>query len=247
MPKTTTNSLIIRAQTVHEEFAYLMKVLGKMDFYNQHGYNIVTPNHPFFLNIAQNPHLLKSLDIEEAKNLFQKEVYDPNFFESGIKTIKGNIDVIEKAIKKTRQRNSWKFKHFPIYQIKLTVYGPGGTYNFHDGSIIIRTDKNGVFKRSDCHTIVHEIIHIGIEESVIKKFKLTHTEKEGLVDAICTNYFDDILLDYKVQRLGDKKVFSLISKDNIKKLPELIRRYKEHTKNKCRLFFDNMGNYFSKI
>ena len=196
MNKQSTNRIIVRAQTADEEFEYLMKVLSKMDFYNQHGYKIPIPNHPFFLNISNNLDLLKSLDTE-------------------------------KAIKKMEKWKKWKFKLFTTYQVKLTAYGPGGSYDFKHGNIIMKTNENGEFGRVPYHTIVHEIIHIGIEESVVKKFELTHVEKEGLVDSICVNYFNDLLIDYSVQNLEEKKVFNLIDKDNIWELPEIIKKYKK--------------------
>ena len=91
----------------------------------------------------------------------------------------------------------------------------------------MKTKESGKFSRVPYHTIVHEIIHIGMEESIVKKFELTHVEKEGLVDSICANYFDDLLIDYVVQDRGDKKVFNLISKDNIMELSKIIEEYKK--------------------
>ena len=227
MNNQSINKIIVRAQTADEEFQYLMNVLGEMDFYNQHGYKIPIPDHLFFLDISNNLDSLKSLDEQEARNIFKKEVYNPTFFENGIKTVNKNIELVEKAIKKMEEWKNWKFKLFPTYQVKLTVYGPGGSYDFNQGNIIMKTKENGEFGRIPHHTIVHEIIHIGIEESIVKKFELTHVEKEGLVDSICANYFDDTLIDYRIQDLGDKKVFNLISKDNIMELPEIIRKYKK--------------------
>lgn len=227
MNNQSTNKIIVRAQTADEEFQYLMNVLGKMDFYNQHGYKIPIPDYPFFLDISNNLDSLKSLDVEEARNIFKKEVYNPCFFEKGLKTVNKDIESVEEAIKKMEQWENWGFKLFPTYEVKLTAYGPGGSYDFNHGNIIMKTNKSGEFGRVPYHTIIHEIIHIGIEEPIVKKLELTHVEKEGLVDSICANYFDDILIDYRVQNLGEKKVFALIDKDNIMELPEIIRKYKK--------------------
>jgi hypothetical protein len=221
-----TTKIIIRAQTADEEFNYLMNVLNKMDFYNQHGYKIPIPNHPFFLNIFNNLDLLEYLDIEEARNIFKKHVYNKDFFEKGLKTVNKDIELVKKAIKKMEKWKNWKFKLLPSYQIKLTAYGPGGSYDFNHGIIIIKTKENGEFVKVPYHNIVHEIIHIGIEESIVKKFKLTHVEKEGLVDSICANCFDNLLIDYIVQDRGEKKVFNLVSKDTIMELPEIIKKFK---------------------
>jgi len=37
--------------------------------------------------------------------------------------------------------------------------------------------------------IIHEIIHLGIEESIVRKDKLSHSEKERLVNKIYQKYF----------------------------------------------------------
>ncbi len=227
MNNQSTHKIIVRAQTADEEFEYLIKVLGKMDFYNQYGYKIPIPDHPFFLNISNNLDLLNSLDMKKARNIFREEVYNLQFFENGLKTINRDIELVEKSIKKMGKWKNWKFKLFSEYEVRLTAYGPGGSYDFNHGNIIMKTKENGEFGRIPYHTIIHEIIHIGIEKSIVKKFELTHVEKEGLVDSICANYFDDVLIDYRVQSLGDKKVFNLISKDNILELPKIIESYKK--------------------
>lgn len=221
------SKIIVRAQTANEEFEYLMKILGKMNFYNKHGYKISIPGHPFFLNISNNFDLLQSLDVEEAKNIFTKEVYELDFFKNGIKTVTKNIGLVEEAIKKMEMWKNWGFKLFPKYEVRLTAYGPGGSYDYNKGNIIMKTKESGEFGRVPQHTITHEIIHIGIEESIVKKFELIHVEKEGLVDSICANYFDDLLIDYVVQDRGDKKVVNLVSKDNIMELPKIIEEYKK--------------------
>jgi len=227
MNNQSAHKIIVRAQTADEEFEYLMKVLRRMDFYNQHGYKIPIPDHPFFLDISNNLDLLNSLDMKKAKNIFREEVYNQLFFQKGLETVNKNIKLVERAIKRMEEWKNWKFKLFPKYEVRLTSYGPGGTYDFNHGNIIMKTKESGEFVRTPYHTIVHEIIHIGIEESIVEKFELTHVEKEGLVDSICANYFNDSLIDYIVQDRGDKKIFNLVSKDNIMELPKIIENYKK--------------------
>ncbi|MBU4347257.1 hypothetical protein KJ586_00015 [Patescibacteria group bacterium] len=226
----TDYKIIIRAQTIDEEFDYLFKVFGKMSFYNEHGYKIPIPDHPFFLKISNDLDLLNTLDAKEAKDIFRKEVYSLEYFKNGLKTVIQEVDIIEKAIKKMGEWRNWGFKLFPKYEVRLTAYGPGGSYNCREGNIIIKTNEGGIFKRNPLHTIVHEIIHIGIEECIIKKFELTHIEKEGLVDAICTNYFKDILVNYTIQDRGDKNIFNIISENSLKNLPKEIEEYKKEIK-----------------
>ncbi|NOY35854.1 MAG: hypothetical protein GXP44_02985 [bacterium] len=219
--------IIIRAQAVDEEFGYLMWLLGRMAFYNEHGYKIALPEHPFFINISNHPDALKTLDMDEAKQIFQTEIYDLNYFKNGLHTINENINLAKNAIEKMAGWVDWGFILFPAYEVKLTAYGPGGSYNYTNGNIIMKTTSSGKFKRAPSRTIVHETVHIGVEESIVNKFKLTHTEKEGLVDAICVNYFGDILTDYRIQERGDKNIFNIVSKNNIAELPQAIAEYKK--------------------
>jgi len=219
--------IIIRPQTANEEFYYLMGVLGKMAFYNKNGYFIPIPDHPFFKNISKNLDLLKSLDIEKAKEIFKTEVYNLDYFKNGLKIVNQDIDLVRKAIEKMKKWTIWGFKLFSKYEVRLTAYGPGGSYNSDKGNIIMKTKLNGVFGRPPLHVIVHEIVHIGIEKLIVKKFELAHAEKEALVDAVCVNYFKDILANYKIQDRGDKKVFNLISQSDIAKLPQVISKYKK--------------------
>ncbi len=224
----SNRKIIVRAQTADEEFNYLMKVLGEMAFYNEHGYKIAIPEHPFFVNISNNLDLLKTLDMEEARNIFKTEVYDLDYFKNGLRVINKDISLAEKAVEKMGEWEKWGFKLFPNYEVLLTAYGPGGAYDYNKGNIIMKTKLSGEFKRRiPIHTVIHEIIHIGIKESVTKKLKLTHPEEEGLVDAICANCFKDMMIDYHIQERGDKNIFNLISENNIMELPQIIAKYKK--------------------
>lgn len=227
MDNQSNRKIIIRAQTADEEFDYLMKILGRMAFYTEHGYKIAVPEHPFFVNISNNPDLIKTLNMEEAKNIFKREVYDLDYFKNGLRVINENISLAEKAVKRMGEWEDWGFKLFPNYEIKLTAYGSGGSYNYTNGNIIMKTTPSGKFRRVPLHTMVHEIIHIGTKESIVKKFKLPRMKEEGLVDAICVNYFEDILTDYRVPERGDKNIFNLVSPNNIMELPRVIEEYKK--------------------
>ena len=66
------------------------------------------------------------------------------------------------------------------YSIYLTRYGVGGSYNFPNKIIInIQACKGEKLVRS----IVHEIIHLSIED-LIQKYNVGHWEKERVVDLI---------------------------------------------------------------
>jgi len=91
------------------------------------------------------------------------------------------------------------------------------------------TTAEGSFKRfNPTDTVVHECVHIGIEKPIVKRFKLTHTEKERLVDLICKNLFRGILTEYKTQSIGDTKIDLFVtSKEDIYDLPTRIGSFIE--------------------
>ena len=51
--------------------------------------------------------------------------------------------------------------------------------------IIMMTRKDGTFKEPNpAHTAVHEMVHMGIEEDIVKQYGLSQGEKERMVDLI---------------------------------------------------------------
>jgi len=86
--------------------------------------------------------------------------------------------------------------------------------------------KDGKFKKSyPAHTPVHEIIHIGIEENIVKRFKLTHEEKERLVDLIILKKFGNLLQGYQSQKIGNSKIDQYIANQALDDLPLAIKSY----------------------
>jgi hypothetical protein len=63
------------------------------------------------------------------------------------------------------------------------LYGLGGRYNLSTATVTLLTTE--FLKKPASETILHEIVHIGIEETIVNKYRLSHWEKERLVDLIC--------------------------------------------------------------
>lgn len=120
---------------------------------------------------------------------------------------------------------SWDFKIFPKYEVVLTKYGPGGRYNPNTGTVELLIFKGGKFGREPTHTIIHEIVHIGIEDSIVEKFKLNHSEKERLVDLLVRIIFKEEFPDYLIQKIGDVRLDKYVTEETINSLPDAISRY----------------------
>lgn len=85
--------------------------------------------------------------------------------------------------------------------------------------------KNNCITRS-AETIVHEIVHIGIEKNMIEKFNIPHPFKERIVDKFVHYHFGEIFPQYRMQRVGDSLIDNYLNhQDSWNKLPYYIRKF----------------------
>lgn len=216
---TPTMQLIIRPQTPQEEFEYLLYVLKRASSYKENGCTFELPGDLRFQQLtSETPTLFP---------IFEKEVYDQIFFQKGIQALESQREVIQQVFPVFHKwHDSWGFRFFPQYSTTLTRYGPGGSYLEDEGRIIMMTRADGSFKRSSPrHTVIHEMVHLGIEEAVVKRFGLTQMEKERLVDKICSTQFADLLRDYQLQSKGDSRIDSYVTKETLENLPKAVGKY----------------------
>lgn len=146
------------------EFKRVKNTLEKMDWYNSHGYKPRLPEG-IFNNSSE----------KEIQNQITKEFEEKNYKEAAGKLESDFSTIKDKLSKKTKEVfNTSIPETFFIY---LTKYGMGGSYDLPNVVIHNISNKKG-FK-----TIVHEIIHLLIENQ-IQKFNIQHWEKERIVDLI---------------------------------------------------------------
>lgn len=50
---------------------------------------------------------------------------------------------------------------------------------------------------------------------IVKKYKLSHWEKERLVDLICSEYLDEVFPTYKMQQQRDKRSDAFVDQRTI--------------------------------
>jgi len=219
--------LLIQPQTAEQEFAFLRKLSTWMDFFNKRHYDVELPTTTKLLTYFQNAKELP--DDIRLKRLFEKE-YDPSFYQPGLQNLKAHEQAIRSIFPTLVDfHNRWGFRIFPEYSVYLTRYGPGGFYDSQNAIIRMMTRADGTFKRSHPgHTVVHEIVHIGLEEDIVERFKLTHGEKEGLVDKVCFVAFGDKLPGYETQDKGCRAIFKWLGDDFLKDLPSAIEGFKSN-------------------
>ena len=72
------------------------------------------------------------------------------------------------------------------------------------------------------NTIVHEMVHLGMEESIEQSFELEHGTKERIIDRFVFLFFGEQLPAYQVQPMGDEEMDRLLkSTDDFKDLASI--------------------------
>lgn len=217
--------------TAEDEANYIWQNIKDVVFFDRNGYSVTFPRLIYvdsLLNLSRKNQLNES-DYNELEKRLADSIYSINDYSKGFDKIQNGISTIEYAITQlSNQEWGWDFQFFSYYTIKLTLYGPGGSYNNETGVIVLQAYPNGKFKgyNSQINTVIHEIVHIGLEKSIIRRYKLSHTQKERLVDLFVSIFFGDLLPDYKVQEFGDKRLDKYFSKKNdFQELPSRIEQF----------------------
>ncbi len=203
-----------------DEFKEVIELLQEKEWFDDNGYTLILPEQNEFT-----PENLEDLTI--LKELFRKEEFSPPFFEKSKRVISLEVEKINELLKRfTPLQESWGFRIFDTYNLKLTKYGPGGSYNYDTGELLIRVNESGTFDENISHTILHEIIHMGIQENIVNEHNLTHQEKERLVDQLFELLFIDMYPSYIKQDIRDTSIDNFVTKETLLILPESIKRFK---------------------
>ena len=217
--------------TSDSECEYIWRNIGDISFFEKNGYTLSLPKLDFTDKLLQDSRSgkLNETDLALLKKLVADSVYKESDYLKGYEKITEGIPVIEKAILQLRNYKwNWDFFFYPQYKICLTLYGPGGSYDPETGNVLLLTTKEGKFKgyNNSTNTIIHEIIHIGIESSIVNKYNLSHTLKERIVDLFVKTFFYELLPDYRLQDFGDKRIDSYLSgKEDFFSLSEKIQQF----------------------
>jgi hypothetical protein len=233
--------IIFRYHTPSEEFSQLERIIYAYSWAKENGYYVTLPKHPQFDPVYKNPCLLSDPDKkQELWEIFSKQIYQPSVLDHGLCYLKDAKPIVMKGLEKLALlKDRWDFKVMEKYYIILTMNQVGGgSYNSQNGVVQMlstRAPWNGFPER----VILHEIVHIGIEESIVKKYSLHHWEKERLVDLICFNYLKDVIPGYEMINViplhdkantKDKEIDKFVDEFHIiHDLPEAISRFiQEH-------------------
>ncbi len=221
-------SVSVNIPTVEMETEYVWRTIQDIAFFEENNYQISLPNGTLIEGLKAKAKLgtLTDTDYEELEKFMKKNVYRESDYKKGYEKITNELDLINKMVNEIEQSNfNWIFKTFNTYHVNLTLYGPGGSYNPDEGSILIFTTPQGQFKSYDnpANTVIHEITHIGIEEAIITKYNVPHALKERIVDTFVSLNFKQYLPDYRIQDMGEYRIDPYLTvKSNLENLDQIV-------------------------
>lgn len=224
--------ITVRGNTVEEETRYVWDKIKRIEFFNRFGYDLTLPKNPVISDLISKS--LGNVLGESDWHLLESEIlkiYNISNYKNGIETIEKSLNVIKSTFNLFYQiAERWDFKIFDEYLIRLTQFGPGGSYDNINGHIIMKANKYGLVskRKKPIETIIHEIVHIGIEDEIIQKYSITHEIKERIVDKFMVDHFRDLFPDYHLQGFGDVAVDKYLNyNDSWDRLPHYIQLFLE--------------------
>ena len=210
-----------------EEFGIIWNALKMMPFYNKYGYQVELPDQKEFQQLAENPDALNNANRNQLYSIFVNNQYNKSNYKNGLCVLKSKEEAARKALTELCElKRLWGFKIYKHYDVALTLYGPGGTYDPSSGKVFIRATSDGSFVRKEpIHTVVHEMVHLGIDQNIKERYDLDHNETERVVDYICSKYLGHVLTGYREMSLRDEQLDGYLDKNAILNLPQAIENY----------------------
>jgi hypothetical protein len=172
--------LTIRIPTVEEELRRVETVRSRLMFYREHGYDVSLP----------------SVSVEAE--------FDPALYQCAVDVIESERSLIEAA----RQRMEhfaklWNIAPPESVTVVVTKYGVGGAFDVDSGWIVVMMKPDGSLLKPAAHLVVHEMLHLASHQTLAVPFGLTHGQNERMIDLLCRDAFGDLLIDYRMQPMGD--------------------------------------------
>ena len=135
---------------------------------------------------------LSDEQIQYYHNIFVNEIHNPKFLTKQDENIKKAIPTFQKIIDTSIKPllGAWNAT-MPETLTILCTYGFGASYGTGKNARITLRVSNA--KRKDfgiCQLMLHEFVHILIEEQIIQKYKVPQDLKERIVDIIGFELFD---------------------------------------------------------
>jgi hypothetical protein len=228
-PKERVNVVI---PSLKNEVDRIWWTIKRIDFYDQYKYILTFPGIPemaTFLTKAR-ANKLEDSDYTSLSRLMEEKIYKSDDYTQAYNKVIDALPTVEQAFPTFDKYNQkWSFKIFPVYSVLLTLYGVGGSYDDSKGQIIMRITKEASFQQGwyPQHTIIHEMVHIGIEDNIIQPNSIEQRVKERIVDKFVNYHFVSLLPDYRMQSMGDISIDPYLNgQEAWDNLPARVKEFK---------------------
>ncbi|MEN7344202.1 MAG: hypothetical protein AAAFM81_14725 [Pseudomonadota bacterium] len=217
--------------TVEQETDYVWRSLRDTRFFEANGYDVSLPDGQLIVALKDKARAgtLNDDDYVSLQTFMRESVYREEDYRHGYDKIAAALPTLNTMLSTIEAEHYvWGFRAYDQYAIILTLYGPGGSYDPDNATITMLTNTQGGFRQyaNPLYTLIHEVVHIGIEESVIRKLSVPHGLKERLVDTFVTLLFADALPGYRVQQMGNPDIdHEFKDRDSLKRLPDIVREF----------------------
>ena len=204
-----------------------------VSFFEENGYRVSFPKGDLIDRLKAKARVgsLSNQDYAALGTFMAEEVYRRSDYQAGNENVRKVLPQLDQMLAELARENyEWQFRTYERYRILLTLYGPGGSYDPVDGTIILFTTSQGAFRQyeSPVNTLIHEVVHLGIEASIVQKLQVPHDLKERIVDTIVMRHFGEDLPDYRIQQMGDPSIDGrLATKDSLHRLPRIVGAFLE--------------------
>ncbi len=168
----------------------VIKTIKKMDWFDANGYKPILPKELIGTD-------LKAFTRDEVRGMIVQE-YD----EEKYKAMKVLIQE-SGAVYIPTLASAFVNTTLPIheeYMVRLVEYGVGGSYGLPNTVILNIANLWGI---GPIKTIIHEIIHLSIEELIIA-YKIEHWQKERIVDRMFSVMVPEI--QRKMQNISENVI-----------------------------------------
>ena len=212
------------------ETTSVWQTIRDIAFFESHGYQVNLPKGKLIQDMIEKSKKgeFGSDDFSRLYQFMEDSVYRKSDYEKGIEEVKARISFLEDLVDQISTADwAWKFKLYDTYRIELSLYGSGGSYRPDNGSILLFTTTEGGFKnyKDPAYVLIHEIVHLGVEASLIQQYQVPHAMKERVVDSIVFYFFGESLPEYSRQEMGDNRLDAYIqSKEDLGKVDEALAK-----------------------
>jgi len=233
--QTSKAQILVSIPTIEQEATSIWRTINDIEFLEQQGYKINLPKNEVIESLITKSRdkNFDNSDFEKIYNLLDSIIYDESKYSTALEKVNVQEDLINSLVTRLKSNTTswnWQFQTFDTYQVVFTLYGTGGSYDPDLGLVTLFTNEKGSFMNYDnpANTILHEIIHMGIEKSVVQRHNLPHGLKERVVDKITYILFNDELTDYKIQNMGDIRIDKYLkNEEDLKNLNSLVVKYQK--------------------